>query len=125
MDISIMVGFETYDTSEEDFMATYCALFDLLGEVFGSVHSLRLELRMPPFDMFDDFFNEQRMNAIIEPFDRLSKSRSWTRLQLCAPYDWYPHFNKFKQAMPWQTEWELTSTEWSQQVPLAMCVGMT
>lgn len=123
IDISIPVGFGDPQSPEKDFMATYCGLFDLFRGAFCGVHSLRLELRMPPFDPLVDFFNEQRMKAIIEPIDRLSESRSWTQLQLCAPHDWYLHFKKFKERMVGQAEWELTETVWSDQW-MAVCVGM-
>ncbi|CAG8040051.1 unnamed protein product [Penicillium salamii] len=124
MDISLPVSFPCPQSTENDYMTTYCALFDLLRDAFRGVHFLRVELDMPPFDQFVEFFNEERMNAILEPMDQLSKSRSWTKLQLCVPCDWYTHFEKSKEMMAWQAEWQLTETEWSQQL-LAVCIGMT
>jgi hypothetical protein len=93
MDISIPVGFGSSQSPEKDFMATYWALFDLIREAFRGVHSLRLELRMPPFDPLVDFFNEQRMKAIIEPMDQLSKKPILDSISNSAhPTDWYLHF---------------------------------
>ncbi|CAG8083022.1 unnamed protein product [Penicillium salamii] len=124
LDISIPFGFGSPQSPEKDFMATYCALFDLFREAFRGTRYLRLELRMPPFEPFVDFFNEERMKAIIEPMDRLSKSRRWTQLQICAPDDWYLHFRKSKETISPEAEWELTETVWSAQW-MAVCVGMS
>lgn len=94
-------------------MKTYAAFFRLLEQSFHSVHRLRLLLRMPPGVFADDFINPERVRNLFKPWEKLSKGRGWTRLQLCAPYDWYDYFEKIKETMPGQAGWELTETVWS------------
>ncbi|KAJ5761776.1 uncharacterized protein N7511_005158 [Penicillium nucicola] len=124
IDISIPVGLWNTEMPENDLAGTYCAMFDLFDRTFRGLRSLRLELRMPAYDPFVEDFGEAKMKSILEPMDRLSKTRSWTRLQLCVPALWYIHFKNSKETMGRQAEWELTETDWAMFF-FTPCVGMT
>lgn len=135
MDISFPVGvvgpgyngraYSGYN--ENDWKSTYTAFFDLIGETFHGVRRLRLQLRMPPYpwELFCGDSEEQWMDVLLGPFDRLSKGREWTQLQLCVPYTWREHFEKFKEPMPCQAKWELTETVWSDPSGQPVCGAMS
>lgn len=124
MDISFPVGVGGPGYNENDWKSTYTAFFDLFGKTFHGVHRLRLQLQMPPWEAFSEDFKEQWMDILLGPFDRLSKGREWTQLQLYVPYNWHQHFEKFKESMPCQAKWELTETMWSHRWDIH-CVGMS
>ncbi|KAJ5091441.1 hypothetical protein NUU61_006311 [Penicillium alfredii] len=129
MDISfpVDVGIGGRGYNESDWMSTYTAFFKLFGETFHGVRRLRLQLQMPPWEVFCEAFNEQRVDLIrsfLEPFDTLSGGREWTRLLLCVPYDWRERLEKFKESMPCQDKWEITETMWSPR-GILNCVGMS
>ncbi|KAJ5183961.1 hypothetical protein N7492_001577 [Penicillium capsulatum] len=117
MDISLPIDPRGRGYNEDDWGSTYNAFFDLFNQTFHSVHRLRLELRMPPYEVCSDYFNEEWLEVLLGPFDRLSNGREWTQLQLCAPLDWRQRFEEFKEPMPYQAQWELTETMWTDRKP--------
>lgn len=122
MDMSISVGIWNREYPENDLEPKYRALFELFDGPFRGLRSLRLELLMPPYDPFRETFHGMKMKAILEPMVQLSKTRSWTRLQLCVPVDWHAYFNELKEKMGDQAEWQLTETQASRSFS---CLAMT
>ncbi|KAJ6107481.1 hypothetical protein N7523_008804 [Penicillium sp. IBT 18751x] len=118
MDISFPVDICRPGQYENDWMATYEAFFKLFEQSFQSVHQLRLELRVLSWEVLSGYFDDERLQAFLEPFERLSKGREWIRLQICVPYNWHAQFQNIKEKMPRQAEWELTQTIWAD--PLVM-----
>lgn len=113
MDISLAVDVCRPGQYENDWMATYAAFLDLFEQSFHGVHQLRLELQVLSWEVLYGYFNDERLRTLLEPFERLSKGREWTRLQVCVPYSWHARFQKFKETMPCQAAWELTQTIWA------------
>ncbi|KAJ5593932.1 uncharacterized protein N7459_000140 [Penicillium hispanicum] len=131
MDISFPAGFIGARNDEADWMAAFVAFVDLFGVTFHGVHRLRLELKMPPWEAFAENPNEHSMEMLSESikmflaqFDRLAKRCEWTQLQLCVPWNWREQFQKSRESMPGQAEWELTETIWSQRW-IFQCFGMS
>lgn len=110
MDISLSIDIygPGYGQFENDWMGAYVALFDLFEHSFHRVHQLRLELRLLSWEVLSGYPNDERLRTLLEPFERLSKGREWTRLQVCVPYNWHAQFQKFKETMPCQADWQLT-----------------
>ncbi|KAF9240754.1 hypothetical protein DTO013E5_9529 [Penicillium roqueforti] len=120
MEISFAVNICKAGPDEDDWMRTYAAFFGLFEQSFRGVHRLRLQLKMPPSEIGEIFFDDERLRTFLKPFDRLSKGREWTRLQLCVP-DYY--FQRIKQIKPGQDRWELTDTMWGDQSLYPVCLA--
>lgn len=118
--ISFAVNICKAGPDEDDWMTTYAAFFGLFEQSFRGVHRLRLQLKMPPSEIGEIFFDDERLRTFLKPFDRLSKGREWTRLQLCVP-DYY--FQRIKQIKPGQDRWELTDTMWCDQSLYPVCLA--
>jgi hypothetical protein len=95
----------------------YPAFFGLFGQSLSNLHSLRLTIRMPSLQ--HETVSPSDMNELMVHWDRLASSRTWKRLQLCIPVDWY--LILLEQAET-QSRWELTQTWWQDRIMNYSCV---
>ncbi|KAJ5502050.1 hypothetical protein N7463_004924 [Penicillium fimorum] len=93
----------------------YPALFDLFEHYFCKVHKLRLTMHMPAWEKMRGTMNDDKIDEILAPWERLAQSRDWTSLKLCVPSDWFPCLTGRAGK---QTRWELTMTDWYERTPV-------
>lgn len=64
---------------------------------------------MPAWDLVGKDVDDEKLEEIFAPWEQLVSSRDWSRLELCAPYDWQDCLKKMAEN---QNKWNLTMTEW-------------
>lgn len=99
--------------------SVYSAFFGHLRQSLSNLHSLRLTVRMPA--LRHEIVSPSDMNEFMAHWDRLASSRTWKRLQLCVPCDWYEILQEQAEA---QSRWQLTETWWLDRSPLDHGCGM-
>ncbi|KAJ5373539.1 hypothetical protein N7517_005545 [Penicillium concentricum] len=92
----------------------YPAFFDLFEHCFCKVHKLRLTMHMPAWEKVRGTINDDKIDAILLPWERLAQSRNWIGLKLCVPSDWLPCLAGRAEK---QTRWKLAMTDWYERAP--------
>lgn len=90
MDISFELWERFSDASiAKNWEAVYPSFFDLFVQRFHNVQSLRVTIKLPAWEGVKDIMSPSKMSEMIEPLEKLAKSRDWKRLEFCIPLDWY------------------------------------
>lgn len=47
-------------------------------------------MHIPAWGKVGETMNDDNIDVILAPWERLAQSQAWPHLQLCLPYDWLP-----------------------------------